>query len=106
MPYSPLPDSVALLLVSRLVQGIGGGTIGVVQAYVADASPTEERTRSIGWLTTVTSLGWLSGSALGSILVAVGGERAPGLFTAGLSLVVAILAAGYLAEPRTPRLIA
>jgi MFS family permease len=98
-----LAGSVWLLLLSRLVQGLGGGTIGVVQAYVADASPPEERTRSIGWLTTVTSLGWLSGSALGSILVGVGGERAPGLFTAGLSLVVGLLAAGYLAEP-TPAL--
>ena len=96
-----LAGSVWLLLLSRLVQGLGGGTIGVVQAYVADASPPEERTRSIGWLTTVTSLGWLSGSAMGSILVGLGGERAPGMFTAGLSLVVALLAAGYLAEPGT-----
>ena len=31
--------SVVALLVSRVVQGTGGGTIGVVQAYVADASP-------------------------------------------------------------------
>ncbi len=93
-------DSVWLLLVSRLVQGLGGGTIGVVQAYVADASPPDERTRSIGWLTTVTSLGWLSGSALGSVLVAVGGAQAPGLFTAGLSLLVALLAAAYLTESK------
>ncbi len=35
--------SVLVLLLSRLVQGAGGGTIGVVQAYVADASPPEER---------------------------------------------------------------
>ncbi len=93
-------DSVWLLLVSRLVQGLGGGTIGVVQAYVADASRPDERTRSIGWLTTVTSLGWLSGSALGSVLVALGGAQAPGLFTAGLSLLVALLAAAYLTEPK------
>ncbi|HEX7023314.1 MAG TPA: MFS transporter [Gemmatimonadales bacterium] len=95
-------DSVWLLLASRLVQGIGGGTIGVVQAYVADVSPPAERTRSIGWLTTVTSLGWLSGSALGSVLVHFGGERAPGLFTAGLSVLVAIVAFGSLTEPEEP----
>ena len=40
--------SVSVLLLSRLVQGAGGGTIGVVQAYVADASPPEERTKSLG----------------------------------------------------------
>src|SRR6478672_4543337 len=41
--------SVLILFLSRIVQGIGGGTIGVVQAYVADASPPEGRTKSLGW---------------------------------------------------------
>jgi len=31
-------DSLWLLFLSRLVQGLGGGTIGVVQAYVSDVS--------------------------------------------------------------------
>ena len=92
-----------MLLVCRLVQGLGGGTIGVVQAYVADASPPEQRTKAIGWLTTVTSLGWLSGSALGSVLVTFGGERAPGLFTAGFSLIVAAFAYRFLAESKGMR---
>lgn len=92
-----------LLLLSRVVQGIGGGTISVVSAYVADASPPAQRTKALGWLTTVTSLGWLSGAALGSLLVTLGGERAPGLFTAALSLVVAGFAARYLAESRGMR---
>ena len=91
--------SVELLLLSRLVQGLGGGTIGVVQAYIADSITAEGRTRAIGWLTTITSAGWLSGAALGSVLVDLGGERAPGLFTAALALVVALLAAGFLTEP-------
>lgn len=92
-----------MLLLSRLVQGVGGGTIGVVTAYVADASPPEKRTKSIGWLTTVTSLGWLSGAALGSVLVTIGGPKAPGLFTAGFSLIVAAFAFRYLAESKGMR---
>jgi MFS family permease len=96
--------SVPMLLLSRVVQGLGGGTIAVVQAYVADASAPEQRTKAIGWLTTVTSLGWLSGSALGSVLVTVGGERAPGLFTAAFALVVAGFAWRFLAESRGMRL--
>ena len=47
--------SVWVLLLSRLVQGAGGGTIGVVQAYVADASVPEERTKSLGWLSALRS---------------------------------------------------
>src|SRR5213593_4979943 len=35
--------SLAALLFSRVIQGVGGGTIGVVQAYVADASAPEQR---------------------------------------------------------------
>lgn len=93
-----------LLLVSRFVQGLGGGTIGVVSAYVADASAPEERTKAIGWLTTVTSLGWLSGAAMGSALVAIGGPRAPGLFTAALSLVVAAFASQFLRESKGMRI--
>lgn len=89
-----------VLLLSRLVQGLGAGTIGVVSAYVADASSSDQRTKAIGWLTTVTSLGWLSGAALGSVLVTIGGERAPGLFTAGISLVVAAFASQFLKESR------
>ena len=92
-----------VLLISRLVQGLGGGTIGVVSAYVADASPPDQRTKAIGWLTTVTSLGWLSGAALGSVLVTIGGERTPGLFTASVSLLVAAFASQYLVESRTMR---
>lgn len=55
--------SLPLLFLSRLVQGAGGGTIGVVQAYVADACPPEERTKSLGWLSAVTSLGAVVGPA-------------------------------------------
>ncbi|MBM3961624.1 MAG: MFS transporter, partial [Planctomycetes bacterium] len=33
-------DSLWLLVLSRLVQGAGGGTVGVIQAYVADAVPS------------------------------------------------------------------
>jgi MFS family permease len=95
--------SVAVLLLSRLVQGVGGGTIGVVQAYVADVSPPEQRTKSLGWLSAVTSLGAVVGPAFGSILVGLGGQRAPGLAAAALSALVALFALRFLRESREPR---
>jgi MFS family permease len=94
--------SVLVLLLSRLVQGLGGGTIGVVQAYVADASAPEERTKSLGWLSAVTSLGAVAGPAFGSAMIAIGGRTAPGIAAAALALLVAIFAARYLAETREP----
>jgi MFS family permease len=94
--------SVLALLLSRLVQGVGGGTIGVVQAYVADSSSAEERTKSLGWLSAVTSLGAVAGPAFGSAMVGLGGQHAPGLAAAALALVVAGFAWRYLRESHLP----
>jgi multidrug resistance protein len=98
-----LAQSVVLLLLSRVVQGIGGGTIGVVQAYVADASEPEQRTKSLGWLSAVTSLGAVVGPAFGSVMVGLGGQAAPGLAASGLSLLVAAFAWRFLRESRELR---
>jgi multidrug resistance protein len=92
--------SVAVLLASRVVQGVGGGTIGVVQAYVADAAPAEHRTKSLGWLSAVTSLGAVVGPAFGSAMTAAGGQEGPGLAAAALSALVALFAWRFLRESR------
>ncbi len=94
--------SLLLLLLSRLLQGVGGGTIGVIQAYVADASPVDRRTKSLGWLSAVTSLGAVAGPAFGSTMIALGGRSAPGLAAAGLALLVAGFAWRFLEESHLP----
>ena len=71
-------DSLWLLFLSRVIQGLGGGTIGVVQAYVTDITGGKDRAKALGWLSAVTSLGAVVGPALGSLLVSVGGRTAPG----------------------------
>jgi len=90
--------SVWVLLLSRVVQGMGGGTIGVVQAYVADATPPDQRTQSLGWLSAVTSLGAVVGPAFGSVLDQAGGRRAPGLAAAVLAALIAAFAWRFLRE--------
>jgi MFS family permease len=92
--------SVPALLAARLVQGVGGGTIGVVQAYVADVSPPDQRTKSLGWLSAITSLGAVAGPAAGSLLVSLGGLEFVGLGAAGIALLVAVFAWIYLTESR------
>src|SRR6185295_9194137 len=96
--------SVWTLLASRIVQGLGGGTIGVVQAYVADASAPEQRTKSLGWLSAVTSMGAVAGPAFGSVMIDLGGKRLPGFAAAGLSVLVAGFAWRYLRESKELRL--
>ncbi len=92
-------NSLALLLVTRLVQGIGGGTTGVLQAYVADAFAPRERSKALGWLSAATSAGVMIGPAIGSLSFGLGPEY-PGLIAAGLCLLNIAFAWRWLPESR------
>src|SRR6185369_13013196 len=59
-------NSLLLLFLSRVVQGAGGGTVGVIQAYVADSTAPEDRARALGWLSATTNLGVALGPVVGS----------------------------------------
>jgi multidrug resistance protein len=91
--------SLALLFVSRLVQGAGGGTVGVIQAYVADATAPEDRAKALGWLSAATNAGVAIGPVLGSIS-SQWGREAPGLFAAALCVLNIAFAWRYLDESR------
>lgn len=93
-------DSLALLLISRFVQGVGAGTVGVLQAYVADTMRADERAKSLGWLSAATSFGVVVGPALGSFLTILWGHAAPGVGGAVLCVSVSIFAWRYLRESR------
>jgi len=87
-----------LLFASRLIQGAGGGTTGVVQAYVSDVVPGAERAKALGWISAATSAGVTIGPALGS-LAARWDEAAPGYLAAALCLANAAFAWKLLPEP-------
>jgi len=106
-------NSLFLLFLSRLVQGAGGGTVGVIQAYVADSTDPRDRARALGWLSATTNLGVALGPVLGSFAIALGkrdlmpgsatlhmGHAAPGIVAAILCLLNIIFAARYLTESR------
>ena len=93
--------SLWLLILSRLVQGAGGGTVGVLQAYVADATEPKDRARSLGWLSAATNVGVTIGPLLGTASLTLG-RSAPGLIAAGLCIANMIFARKYLAESRAP----
>ena len=106
-------NSLLVLFLSRIVQGAGGGTVGVIQAYVADATEPENRAKALGWLSAATNLGVALGPVLGAVAVAFGeksfalgarewslGHAAPGIFAAILCLVNMLFAWNYLHESR------
>lgn len=90
-------DSLWLLFLSRLVQGAGGGTVGVIQAYVADSTAPENRARSLGWLSAATNAGVALGPVLGSLSQGLG-RSAAGLIAAGIVLLNLIFAWKFLHE--------
>jgi multidrug resistance protein len=89
-----------LLFISRIVQGFGGGTTGVAQAYVADSMAPSQRAKALGWLSAATSLGVSIGAVLGSLTHKWWGPQGPGLAAAALVLLNLIFAWRWLPESR------
>lgn len=96
-----LADTIFLLFLSRVVQGAGGGTTGVAQAYVSDTVAPADRARALGWLSAATAAGIMVGPAIGSAATALGRE-APGLIASALCLLNVIAAWKWLPESRDP----
>jgi multidrug resistance protein len=92
-------ESLWLLFLSRLVQGAGGGTTGVTQAYVADTMAPRDRAKALGWLSAATSAGVAFGPVIGSFAAHLG-RAAPGLVAATLCLLNLIFAWRWLPESR------
>ena len=59
--------ALVVLLLSRMFAGICGANITVAQAYIADITPAEERSRRMGLIGMAFGLGFIFGPALSSI---------------------------------------
>ena len=92
--------SIWLLLLSRVVQGAGGGTVGVIQAYVADSIEQKNRAKALGWLSAATNVGVAIGPVIGSVALLKFGKHGPGLTAASLCIVNILFAWTYLKESR------
>src|SRR3989441_10216670 len=105
--------SLLVLFISRIVQGAGGGTVGVIQAYVADLTDPKDRARALGWLSATTNLGVALGPVLGAFAVALGkrdlmpgpgtlqmGQAAPGIMAARLCVLNMLFAPRGLTATR------
>ena len=92
-------NTLWLLLLSRLIQGAGGGTVSVIQAYVADAVPPEDRAKGLGWLSAATNAGVALGPVLGTLTSNLG-KSGPGLAAAALCVLNIAFAWHFLTESR------
>ncbi|MEJ2539033.1 MAG: MFS transporter, partial [Gemmatimonadota bacterium] len=89
------------LFASRILAGVGGATIPVAEAYIADVTPPERRAGNMGLIGAAFGLGFTIGPALGGIMATLSFE-APGYLAAGLCLVNAGVAATLIRETLPP----
>ena len=94
--------ALGALLVSRIFAGACGGNITVAQAYIADITPPENRSKRMGLIGMAFGLGFIFGPAISGIALKFGGATAPGWVAAALCALNFFLAYFILAESLKP----
>ena len=89
--------SFFLLLISRIIAGLGGSNISAAQAYIADITEAKDRTKGMGIIGTAFALGFVFGPMLGGILSGYGYEFV-GYVAAGFSFSAFTFALFFLNE--------
>lgn len=65
-------QSLPILFLSRILDGLTGGNISVAQAYITDITDEDNRSKGLGLLGAAFGLGFIIGPALGGILSGLG----------------------------------
>jgi len=86
-----------MLLISRVLGGLGGSNIGVAQAYIADVTEKHDRAKGMGLIGVAFGMGFVFGPIIGGVLSKFG-YWAPGIGSASLSLIAFIFASVFLKE--------
>jgi DHA1 family tetracycline resistance protein-like MFS transporter len=89
------------IFLARAVEGLGGGGLGVTQAYVTDVTRPDQRARAFGLVGATYGLGFLIGPASAGLLVRLG-YHAPFWAAAALGLLTIVLTLAILPESRGP----
>lgn len=93
-------ESLAMLLVSRVLAGFGSANVAVAQAMLSDAYEAEARTAALGRIGAALSSGLVIGPAVGGFLSHHGGPALVGWIGGGASLAGAVAMA--VALPNVP----
>jgi predicted MFS family arabinose efflux permease len=94
-------NSLVLVFVARIIDGLTSGNISVAHAYAAEHSPLSARKQALGMTSGAIGTGLLIGPALSGFLVPYG-HAAPIWAAAALSL-VSILSTAVLLPPDQPQ---
>ncbi len=95
-------NSYIILLFSRIVAGVGGSSIAVAQAYIADVTTRENRSKGMGLIGSAFGLGFVFGPLIGGFLSKLG-YMATGLGSATFSFIAFIVTIILLPESNLDR---
>ena len=90
-------NTLPLLFLSRIIDGITGGNISIAQAYIADITDTKNRAKGMGVIGAAFGLGFMLGPAIGGVLSKVSFST-PAFFAAAVALITAITTKMFLRE--------
>ncbi len=93
-----LAPNLWILILGRILGGIGTGNLPVVYAYIADTSQSHERTKRMSLVGAFFGLGFIVGPFIGGVTSGEYGLHFPFLLTAVLSLINAIFVTLMLPE--------
>src|SRR5215475_10387450 len=94
--------AIWLMTLSRAFAGLCGGNITVAQAYIADITPPEQRSKRMGLIGMAFGLGFIFGPAIGGLSLKHLGSAGPGAIAAVFCAANFVLAFLILAESRKP----
>lgn len=93
-------NSIHILFLSRIIDGITGGNISTAQAYISDVSTKKDRKKALGIIGAAFGLGFILGPTIGGFLGHIN-IILPGIFAAIAALTASILV--YLKLPESKR---
>jgi len=98
-------NSIWMVVLSRIVDGVFGGNFPIAKAIIGDEVPPKDRSFQMANIGVAHVLASLIGPGMGGILFGIGGILLPGLFAAGLSLFTMIITIFILEEtwPKSKR---
>lgn len=96
------PVAIGILLASRIIAGICGANIAAAQAYIADITPPEDRSRRMGLIGMAFGLGFVFGPAIGALSIKAFSHQGPGFVAAGLCALNFLFALFLLPESLKP----
>jgi DHA1 family tetracycline resistance protein-like MFS transporter len=92
-------NSLLWLFIARTLDGIFGANVSTTQAYVADVTPPQERSRAMGLLGAAFGVGFIFGPLIGGVLSQIS-LSAPFYFAGALAAANAVLIYFVLPESR------